>query len=58
MHGNQDPIVPLAVAEDSRRLLEELGYQVEWHVFPMPHSVCAEEIAVIRRWLFQRLGYG
>ncbi len=55
MHGSQDPIVPLALAERARRRLIEQGYAVEWHVFPMPHSVCAEEIAVLRRWILKRL---
>lgn len=57
MHGTQDPIVPLALAEQSRLVLVRKGYRVTWHVFPMPHSVCAEEIAVLRRWLAAQLGY-
>jgi len=57
MHGNMDPIVPVEVAEESRRLLLELGYRVEWHAFSMPHAVCPEEIAIIRRWLMRRLGH-
>ena len=56
MHGSEDPLIPLPLAEASRDLLLSKGYQVEWHVVPMPHSVCAEEIAVIRRWLLERLG--
>ena len=31
--------------------LTGLGYRVEWHEYPMPHSVCAEEIADITAWL-------
>lgn len=54
VHGSQDPIVPLALAEQSRLLLVRKGYRVAWHVFPMPHSVCAEEIIVLRRWLSAR----
>jgi len=57
MHGSMDPIVPLAVAEESQRLLLELGYPLEWHVLRMAHGVCGEEIVLIRRWLGQRLGY-
>ncbi len=55
MHGSMDPIVPIEVAEKSSRLLLGLGYRVEWHVFKMPHAVCPEEIAVVRRWLMKCL---
>lgn len=57
MHGSMDPIVPIALARESRQLLVDLGYQVEWHEFQMPHAVCPEEIAIIHHWLVQRLDY-
>jgi phospholipase/carboxylesterase len=50
-HGTQDPLIPLSWAVRSRDRLAALGYAVEWHEYPMPHSVCAEEIADIGRWL-------
>jgi phospholipase/carboxylesterase len=50
-HGTQDPVIPLSWAKRSRDSLARLGYAVEWHEYPMPHSVCAEEIADIGRWL-------
>ena len=50
-HGRYDDIIPLRRAEESRRLLESAGYRVEWHEYPMPHSVCAEEIADIAAFL-------
>jgi len=50
-HGELDPIVPIARARDSRKLLEGLGYEVEWHEYRMPHSVCVEEIAQLGAWL-------
>jgi phospholipase/carboxylesterase len=50
-HGQYDDIIPLARAEQSRRILERLGYPVQWHVYPMPHSVCPEEIADISAFL-------
>jgi phospholipase/carboxylesterase len=28
---------------------------VEWHAYPMGHSVCAEELADLQRWLQQVL---
>ncbi len=50
-HGTQDPLIPLFWAARSRDTLTSLGYTVEWREYPMPHSVCAEEIADISRWL-------
>ena len=50
-HGRQDPVIPLSLATRSRDTLVSLGYEVEWHDYAMPHSVCAEEIADIARWL-------
>jgi len=57
MHGSLDSIIPVAVAEQSYRLLLDLEYRVEWHVFQMPHGVCAEEITIIRHWLMDILDY-
>lgn len=54
-HGTLDPIVPLPLALTSRERLARLGYQVEWHEYPMPHSVCAEEIADLSAWLKKTL---
>ncbi|AHX15253.1 carboxylesterase [Dyella jiangningensis] len=54
-HGTGDPIVPLTRGVNSRDLLQSLGYQVSWHTYPMPHSVCAEEVADLRQWMTARL---
>jgi phospholipase/carboxylesterase len=50
-HGRGDPVIPIDRAEKSRDLLQGLGYNVEWHEYMMPHSVCEEEIADIGAWL-------
>jgi phospholipase/carboxylesterase len=50
-HGTQDPMVSPMLGEETRRLLEKEGYSVEWHAYPMPHSVCAQEVADIAAWL-------
>ena len=57
-HGTQDPIVPLQLAETSRRALEQRGYAVEWHTWPMPHSVCAEEVEALGSFLSKVYGAG
>jgi phospholipase/carboxylesterase len=50
-HGSRDDVIPLGRAEDSRRQLEAQGYAVEWRTYPMPHSVCAPEIADLSAFL-------
>jgi len=50
-HGRMDPVIPIARAVASRDALIALGHPVEWHEYPMPHSVCAEEIDDLGRWL-------
>ena len=54
-HGTQDPMIRLAWAETSRRSLVAAGYAVEWHTYPMPHSVVWEEIAAARDFLARLL---
>ena len=54
-HGRADPVIALARATASRDALLALGYAVEWHDYPMPHSVCAPEIADMNRWLLKVL---
>ncbi len=50
-HGRGDGVVVIDRAEASRDLLKGLGYDIEWHEYPMPHSVCAEELDDISQWL-------
>jgi phospholipase/carboxylesterase len=50
-HGRFDDMIPIARAQQSRAALEALGCKVDWHEYPMPHAVCAEEIADIAAWL-------
>jgi phospholipase/carboxylesterase len=54
-HGMQDPVVPYPRGVASRDALAALGYAIEWHEYPMPHSVCAQEIADLNRWLLRVL---
>ena len=54
-HGSQDPVIPLALSEHTRQFLASMGYKVQCHTYPMPHSVCPEEIRDIAVWLEQVL---
>lgn len=54
-HGLSDPMLPIEMGLKSRDLLKTLGYTVEWHQYPMAHSVSEAEIADIRAFLFRVL---
>jgi phospholipase/carboxylesterase len=54
-HGTDDSLVSPDLGRGSRDLLRSLGYDVEWHEYPIPHSVCAEEVADLRAWLLRAL---
>ena len=54
-HGRADPVVPYARGTGTRDALVELGYSVEWHDYPMQHSVSQEEIADVEAWLLKVL---
>ena len=57
-HGSGDDVVSPALGTRARELLLRLGYPVEWHDYPMPHSMCIEEVVDIGCWLRARLGTG
>ena len=50
-HGSRDGVVVLERAVASRDALKEMGYAVEWHEYPMEHSVCPQEITDMQAWL-------
>jgi phospholipase/carboxylesterase len=55
-HGSYDPVVPVTLAIQSKEKLLASGYSLEWHEFPMAHTVCGQEIAAISSWLRRILG--
>ncbi len=55
-HGRYDQVIPIDRAVRSRDALRALGHEVEWHEYPMQHSVCAEEIADLNAFLLRVLG--
>jgi phospholipase/carboxylesterase len=54
-HGSFDNVVVPQRGRDSCALLRKLGYDVEWHEYPMPHSVCMEEVQDLNAWLLKVL---
>ncbi len=55
-HGSDDNVVLPRFGEMSRDLLRELGLPVQWHSYPMAHSVCAPQVRDIAKWLRERVG--
>ncbi len=54
-HGAYDGIIPFATAQAARNLLTAGGASIDWHEYPMEHSICPTEIKDISRWLVERL---
>lgn len=54
-HGDYDPVIAPRHARASRDHLESLGYKIDWHLYPMAHEVCLQEIEDIRHWLVRIL---
>jgi phospholipase/carboxylesterase len=54
-HGRSDGVVPLARGAAARDQLQALGQTVEWHDYPMQHSVCLEEVQALQQWLLRVL---
>ena len=57
-HGASDPVIPVVYAEQSAQLLKTLGFNLEWHRYPMAHQVCAEELSDLGDWMAQRFSAG
>lgn len=54
-HGSEDDVVSLELGLRARDFLVGQGYRVDWHEYPMPHSVCLPEIKAVGRWLRARM---
>ena len=57
-HGTMDQVIRPEWGEASRRALVAAGYAVEWHTYPMQHSVVWEEIEAVRAFLTRILALG
>ena len=53
-HGQFDPVVPYSGGDFSARALRQLGFNVDWHAYPMAHQVCADEIRDLGDWMTLR----
>ncbi|SEK53967.1 phospholipase/carboxylesterase [Pseudoxanthomonas sp. GM95] len=53
-HGTADPVVLPEYGQRSAQALTGEGFSIDWHTYPMGHSVCAEEIRDLGDWMSQR----
>lgn len=53
-HGTHDPVVPIAAGERSAARLRALGFDVQWHAYPMQHQVCPPQLQDLSRWMTAR----
>jgi phospholipase/carboxylesterase len=54
-HGSHDDVVSPALGRRARDFVLAHGHAVVWQEYPMPHSVCLEEVEDIGQWLRERL---
>lgn len=52
-HGTHDPVVPMQLGQQTYEFLSSQGCDVEWHTYPMQHSVNMDEIRDIGIWMAQ-----
>ncbi|MBL8324801.1 MAG: carboxylesterase [Rubrivivax sp.] len=57
-HGTRDPLVGLVRGHASRDAVAALGNPVQWHDYPMEHSVCMEELRDVQTFLQRVLAEG
>lgn len=54
-HGSLDGVVVVARGLATRDALLALDYPVEWHAYPIEHTVSADEVADLNTWLLRVL---
>ncbi|GGD65880.1 alpha/beta hydrolase [Caballeronia grimmiae] len=54
-HGAFDDVLDVQLGQDACEFARELGCTVDWHTYPMAHTVCMEEVEALREWFGARL---
>jgi phospholipase/carboxylesterase len=54
-HGAEDDVVSIDLGLRAREYLQQHGYACQWQEYPMPHSICIEEIQDIGAWLNSKI---
>jgi phospholipase/carboxylesterase len=50
-HGSLDPVVNQSLGLKAQSDLRNLGYQTQYHDYPMEHQVCYEQVQDIAQWI-------
>lgn len=50
-HGTADPVVMFQWGQMTYQALQQAGYHVDWHSYPIQHTVSREEIDDIGAWI-------
>ena len=53
-HGTQDPVVPESLGRKAQEDLTSRHYPVTYQTYPMPHSLCLEQVQAMKKWLAER----
>ncbi len=51
VHGTEDMVVPIPLADDTLIALQKLGYTLQSHRLEMAHEVCSEEVDIIAEFI-------
>lgn len=54
-HGSQDSVVNESLGLKAQADLVNLGYQTQYHRYPMEHQVCFEQVQDIAHWIESKL---
>lgn len=54
-HGQSDPVVAFSLGQKSKDLLNELGFKVEWHTYPIVHTVSSKELLDLGQFILNNL---
>jgi phospholipase/carboxylesterase len=54
-HGTLDPLIPVELARESKRLLEEGGLDVTYHEYEMGHTIDPRLLPEIEVWIRHRV---
>ncbi|GGY64265.1 phospholipase/carboxylesterase [Cellvibrio zantedeschiae] len=54
-HGSGDFVVDEVLGQRAYRELSDRGYSVKYETYNMDHTVCAEQVDDIRKWLLERI---
>lgn len=54
-HGTEDDVLSIELGQRAKEFLLAQRYEIEWHTYPISHTVCLEEVRDVGRWVSQRL---